>query len=44
MRSFGVVLDAPRFDHASGVREAQEPVFVQAFVTDFVRDSSQFIP
>src|SRR5262245_58169726 len=34
-RSFGVVLDAPRFDHPSGMRETQEPVFVQAFVTEF---------
>ena len=34
VRSFDVVLDAPRLDEASGMREAQEPVFVQIFVTE----------
>ena len=34
MRSFSVVLNAPSFDDAAGVRQADKPVFIQAFVAE----------
>jgi hypothetical protein len=35
VRSLGVVFDASSFNHAASVREAEEPVLIEALVAEF---------
>ena len=35
MRPGGVVVDSPGFDNAAGVGQVGEPVFVEAFISEF---------